>query len=424
MSQFWDTSQDQYYDVPDVDEFAAIPGTDIRPPPSDGDTMMRDVEDPDDDMERDLTPKRKLKRVYKGCRIGTGREMPEDTRDETIRGFMEAVAWAFGCQVFFPSQQPRLAVKKLLLPVRHSFTIGRSPEERQAARKGILEGPVLGVQCRGETSFGEAGVGPGCGFGELGDLLREVGAMLLLAQERARERNPEKKPGEGKWWTSKPRWGGGPGGPMGWEEEIQSQLSTAGEAAAAPAGNSERTKKRPLSNAEVNKVLSEPILTTETAPPAARKRHEPQHSQQRRSSGPNRGQPNGVVRRNMLAEKWKLVKPGLSLWDKRMRYMRVGRAGSASSEANFDDIFMVSSINHHISVLRLRVHDRYLLWLAGEEGEKKSTTSETDTEPEPEHQQEGRILEMKRTRWFDLFEAEDRRQAMEGLWRVMGWLMR
>lgn len=47
------------------------------------------------------------------------------------------------------------------------------------------------------------------------DLLREVAALLLLAQERAREGKSEKKPGEGKWYTNTPRWGGGPGGEVG-----------------------------------------------------------------------------------------------------------------------------------------------------------------------------------------------------------------
>jgi len=34
------------------------------------------------------------------------------------------------------------------------------------------------------------------------------------------------------------------------------------------------------------------------------------------------------------------------------------------------------------------------------------------------------ILEMRRSRWYDLFDAEDRVEAMRGIWGVMAWLMR
>ena len=44
------------------------------------------------------------------------------------------------------------------------------------------------------------------------DLMREVAAMLLLGQERAREGKSPTIPGQGKWYTTVPRWGGGPGG--------------------------------------------------------------------------------------------------------------------------------------------------------------------------------------------------------------------
>lgn len=33
-------------------------------------------------------------------------------------------------------------------------------------------------------------------------------------------------------------------------------------------------------------------------------------------------------------------------------------------------------------------------------------------------------LEMKRSRWFDLLVADDRVQAMRGIWAMMSWLMR
>ncbi|KFY49075.1 hypothetical protein V495_00766, partial [Pseudogymnoascus sp. VKM F-4514 (FW-929)] len=56
---------------------------------------------------------------------------------------------------------------------------------------------------------------------ELLDLARETAALLVAAQQRNREYRSESKPDPedpSKWWCFKPRWGGGPGGPIGKEE--------------------------------------------------------------------------------------------------------------------------------------------------------------------------------------------------------------
>lgn len=78
---------------------------------------------------------------------------------------------------------------------------------------------------------------------------------------------------------------------------------------------------------------------------------------------------------------------------------------------------MISSINHHISILHLRVHPRYLEWLAGEQD--KPATENTQPHSQPWHK-----LELRRTKWFDLLKAEDRVEALDGIWGLFGWLMR
>lgn len=111
----------------------------------------------------------------------------------------------------------------------------------------------MGIQCRPETRFRDPGQEIGRGQAEALDLMREVGAMLLLAQERGREGKPPTKPGEGKWYTSKPRWGGGSGGEMG---------DTGGNSDDAAAtkpdekkSSSSRMRSRKLSAAEAYKEL-------------------------------------------------------------------------------------------------------------------------------------------------------------------------
>ena len=143
---------------------------------------------------------------YKGLRTNTGRAMPDQFRIETVRGFVEGTVWPFQCNVHPPRRMPLVHFGTLKLPVRQSAAVYRLPTDRARAKEGGIVGPILGVQVRAETEFnGDEGKG------RL-DVMREIGGLLQLAQERAREGKKEVKPGEGRWWTTVPRWGGGPGG--------------------------------------------------------------------------------------------------------------------------------------------------------------------------------------------------------------------
>lgn len=208
MSEYWDTSLDNESGSPTKEVTQSAMELDHK-----------DSGKPHDKAP-DKAPDHEAPKSYKGRRIGTGSQMPELYREETVRYFVETIAWAFGCQVTPPRSPPRLSVQKCLLPVRHSTLVYRSPNDRQRARQGLVEGPLIAIQCRPDTNFRSEGSGAGEGEGEGGrdgsapklDLLRELGAMLLLAQQRAREGQEEKSPGEGEWWTTKARWGGGSGG--------------------------------------------------------------------------------------------------------------------------------------------------------------------------------------------------------------------
>ena len=74
---------------------------------------------------------------------------------------------------------------------------------------------------------------------------------------------------------------------------------------------------------------------------------------------------------------------------------------------------MVSSLNHHISVLRLRVHPAYLDFL---------TDGILPTQPPKDA--DWCSPKLQRTRWFDLFNMDDRTEAMRGIWGIMSYLMR
>ena len=289
LAQYWDSSLDKYVER-SVDE----PEKDKQNDEKNPDTM--DIDEKEDTnatksalsekMDIDETLKSeneapKTKQMYMGRRIGTGKDMPEAMREETLRGFLEMVAWSFGCQIHIPSLPPRLLVKGLLFPVRHTFTICRSPKDRQEARKGIMEGPLLLAQCRGETSFHKED-GTVDRSAEVCDIMREAVGMLLFAQERARQDAVEVKPGEGKWWATEPRWGGAPNDGPVVESEANDKDNNGKEANGDAGGDRKRSR----------------------------------HSLSRR--GPSQ-------RKLSVAEKWKLVQPGPSTWDRKLRYMQIGK---------------------------------------------------------------------------------------------------
>lgn len=148
---------------------------------------------------------------YKGRRTSTGSEMPDNFRADTVHGLLEAVVWTFRSSVLRPRVMPRVHFRNLNLPVRQTAVVYRLPLDRNKARQGWWEGPILSIQTRPETDFHKNGPEECMSTIRL-DLLREIGALLQLAQERHREGKTEVKPGEGKWWTTNPRWGGGAGG--------------------------------------------------------------------------------------------------------------------------------------------------------------------------------------------------------------------
>jgi len=74
---------------------------------------------------------------------------------------------------------------------------------------------------------------------------------------------------------------------------------------------------------------------------------------------------------------------------------------------------MVSSLNHHISILKLTVHAAYLDYLA----EAKFP------DPLPKESDWSRP-KLQRSQWFDLFDVDKRVEAFKALWGVMEYLNR
>lgn len=304
---------------------------------------------------------------YRGYRIGNGSEMPDQYRVDCVRAFVEPIAWAFGVTLAQHRRPPVLLLEHVRFPVRMSSVAWRGPQDRMKARQGWMEGPVLGIQCRPDVNFGASG---NIDAESNLDAIRELGGLLLLAQERTREGKVEQLAGEGKWWTTKERWGGGPGGEV---EDV-----------AAPNAQEKSVHR----NVDGSRVRLRPTP----------------------------------------AQIWKVVKPGNPLWDPKVVYEAIGKDRSkewddvwhlplsgcdAEVLLTCTQVFMVSSLNHHVSLLKLHVHPAYLDYITHGKLPESQPSDPNWCSPK-----------LERTQWFDLFNVEDRTEAMRGLWGVMSYLLR
>ena len=222
---------------------------------------------------------------YRGRRTSTGTMMPAQYRHNLLKEFLEPLLWAFGCRYDMPRLQPHLYVRTLKIPVDFSGLVYYTPQERPSSMVGSLEGPLLGIQGRQGSTFGEQD-----GQSDLVDLLREVGAMLLIAQERSREGMDEVVPNLDKWFVTKRRWGGGTG------EAIGEPLGLACEREGVSQQKQHDEKSKQSGEPPMKKRSQEKRVRVEMTREVARKES---------------------LRKSTI--------PPSSRWDSRIKYMRVGK---------------------------------------------------------------------------------------------------
>ncbi|OCL08572.1 hypothetical protein AOQ84DRAFT_376633, partial [Glonium stellatum] len=125
---------------------------------------------------------------------------------------------------------------------------------------------------------------------------------------------------------------------------------------------------------------------------------------------PARARPSAKERRKVsAADAWRVLRPGGGVWDPRVVYEAIGKGRGDE----WDEVFMVSSLNHHIRILKLRVHPLYLQYLTDGTLPAQPPADPSWVSPK-----------LQRTRWFDFFVVEDRAEAMRGIWGIMAYLMR
>ena len=256
--------------------------------------------------------------------------MPNLIREDLLTSFLDPLIWPFGCRAERQRAPRHLYVGNMRVSIDHAGFVYRTPMDRVKNRAGILEGPIFAFQARHETHFSGADSAGKEDEGKLDrmDVLREVGALLVLAQERAREGKPEIVPGQGKWWAEKPRWGGGTGEPVGTplQEDDESFPTEVTDALAARAKNSAAASGDGAGASRLLFGSSNNGEDDHDGPRSAKRRsiHPGGGSGEEKSEGHKARDKKrkAQLRRRMIAQSHEMPRP---LWDKRVEYRQIGK---------------------------------------------------------------------------------------------------
>ncbi|KAM0705169.1 hypothetical protein Q7P35_007956 [Cladosporium inversicolor] len=352
MAQYWDASADNYY-------ISKVPTDPDRP----GHEMFTK------DVKR-----------YKGRRTGNGSEMPDKYRADTANAFVEGVTGAFRCRVsppFVANERfaPMMQIRHLEQPVRLTSVVTRLPPalEKPGA---FLEGPVMGVLesntidfCSSLSASDPRRIRISERKSEH-DLLREIAAMLMIAQQRSRENQGPVTQTEEAWYSTKARWGGGTGSKLPGLQQAEDEYN-------------EIIHRM---NADLESPKME-LWETERL-----------------------GALKNVKRARAIAQKWSTLKAKIpNLWSDKTSYMAVGKPPGSP----YDQIFLVSCLFHHVSILKLTIHDAYTEYLTTGSMPKQTPAEEDWCSPK-----------LERTEWYDLLDQEGRVEAFRCIWGVMEYLNR
>jgi len=273
--------------------------------------------------------------------------------------------------------------------------------------------------------------GPGF-VGEKFDFFREIGCMLILAAQREREgKSKDSISGVDKWWVAKQRWGGGP---THWGQ-LASEVYDDEDPSLSPEERrlQEEKRQRDADEKVRQKDGRSPInfndisvddLMANNAPTIPGLPGDPIHGSRRkklrsleRPPGKDQETRDGKLLayvppfRKKWYQDWQKLRPNTPMWDDKIIYSHFGK----DNNSEFDDIFMVTSVNHHVALLRMRVHPDYIAWI--------DSGKEVPNE-ESSHGLKKNILYVQRSCWYDMFDVQARKEFLTALWGVMSWINR
>jgi hypothetical protein len=463
MSRYWDDSKDNYYEVESsqaedpgkVVENAVDKSNEVVKPSEVG---MPGMSHPKQNLQQsneqtahsgpsshqistettELPARPKTKQVYKGNRLGNGEQMTAGTRVGALRNLLKMAVHKFNCRDYDVSPREKLRIQNINVPAAsYNFCVAKLPADPKLARSRMVEGPLMAVHCRNEVRFKsrEGLLSPTSDFvGEKFDLFREIGGMLMLAKQRAREgQTLSKEPREDQWWAIKSRWGGGE---MKWGqlasevfedddpswsvEERRLQLEK------REKEEEERRKAETAAAADLHNLKPEDLISGPLTPGSERPKKKKKSGAEAGASKDRTEYKDGrrlvyvaPLRRKWYQE-WLKIRPNGPSWDEKIIYRTVGKVAEGEGNVGWDDVYMISGANHHACILRMSVHDNYLEWL--ETGKASGANGEGtpgNSGSRPDH-----MLYVSRSPWFDLFEVEQRKELLIGIWRILSWMNR
>jgi hypothetical protein len=294
------------------------------------------------------------------------------------------------------------------------------------------------MHIRNETFFRGRNDPDGHGKGETMDALKDVFAALLTAQMRRRQGKSEVL--RGGWWVQKRKWGGATppeppesltkkGGifaPASSNIVATHSTTSVSAATAAPATlQSTAAAVSPALAAAVAATADSTIVTTGRPKSPENNTAVDPVAISAAMAAVATNTADGDNERSLKRMRPRRVPKSLCpspigapplLWDRNTVYMAIGKPGSEAGlqeiAADIDYIYVLNAVNHHLSVSRYKVNAAYLEFL------------ESHTLPSSGKSEDWYILELKRTRWFDLFKPEDRAEALRVLWGVFSYLSR
>lgn len=328
--------------------------------------------------------------TYYNSKDGAFAGMPERFREDLVKNFVEPICWGYNSRLMPPRSPPRVQFQTSRFATRVDFFAFMTPALQAERKAGMVEGPLMAIQCRHEDYFVYP-KGPQCredspppppeeeeavNLGDAespildndGDTLMKEGSSATTSNE-ALEASVEET-----------------GAAEAAKKKEEARLAKIEEARRKAAKREEekriRIKKGSWPEGDVWDVLKEvgAILCT---------------AQERRKGGKGA---DGI---------------GKGRVEKKTRYKAIGK------ESNWwDDVFLISTVHSHISLTNVHISAPYLRFL------------ETGNLPNPDHEliKQGKSgwyeFKMKRTKWYDLGEPEGRVEAARAVSGVLAFLTR
>ena len=184
------TPPDQSRDIPDL---STEKSSSEQNPPGFSDFLLQAQQDLDSTPHPIMFSPDEAQ-TYTGLRTSTGSAMPHAALTTTVLDFLNPILYQFGCGSYAPTDVSvhRLPVQGLLNPIE-AISIYRIPTTRDGIRQRLREGPVLAVSIR-EVDHERPSEQK-----DAADAMKEVLAILTLAEERSREGREEARVRKDGW---------------------------------------------------------------------------------------------------------------------------------------------------------------------------------------------------------------------------------